>query len=120
MRTFGIDSFGIGCNDVSADVARELADAIVGIEGILKVLGSIVVGILVGKVALLEFNDALHQRIILKLELQFGMISIEICHNSLFVFVIFLIDSSTDATAEPCGTQNCQNIPSSLSFCTAC
>ena len=64
VRAFAIDPLGICGNHLATHLARQLHDTAVGIQGILAVLGGVVVKLLIAEIALAECHDALHQRMV--------------------------------------------------------
>ena len=80
MSALGIHSLGIGSHHVTSDVAHDVQQTVVGIHGIGKVLRGIVVRVLVGIVQFLQFHYALHERTVLKFELDFVYIAIIVSH----------------------------------------
>ena len=68
-RTLMVDALGVRCDNVAAHLAGDLHDAAVRVHSILEILRSVIVEILLGKAALLQLHDLLHQRM-RELELQ--------------------------------------------------
>ena len=86
MSTFGIHAFGIGSHHIAHDVTHDVQQTVVGIHSVGKVLWSIVVHVLVGKVQFFQFHYAMHERTILKFKLYFLYVAIKVCHNSYLLF----------------------------------
>ena len=63
-RTVVVHTFGVGSYDFGTHFTHNLKHLVVAVHCVGKVHWGIVVFVLVGKVALLEFNYALHQRVI--------------------------------------------------------
>ena len=80
MRAFQINGLCIGFNDIGCHIACDVKDALIVLDGILIIYGSIFKLVFVCIVALFEINDALHQRMV-QVERYLRMVGIVICHS---------------------------------------
>ena len=89
MRTFEVDTLGVGFNDVGGDVARDVEHTTVVLHRVFVIDGSVCIVFLVRKIAFLQFDDALHQRVV-EVELQVRVVVIIICHFVLLCLWVFV------------------------------
>ena len=81
--SFKVNILGILFNDVCSDVACNLEHLLVVLNSVVKIHGSIRILLFVSKVALLQFYDAFHFRMI-QIEFKLRMVGIIVCHNLVF------------------------------------
>ena len=79
VRTLKVDILRVRLDDVGSDVAGNLKHTLIVLDSVLEIDGRILKFIFVGVVALLEFNDALHFRVI-KIEIVLRMVCIIVSH----------------------------------------
>ena len=79
VRTLKVDILRVRLDDVGSDVAGNLKHTLIVLDSVLEINGRILKFIFVGVVALLEFNDALHFRVI-KIEIVLRMVCIIVSH----------------------------------------
>ena len=87
MRTFEVNTLRVWFDDVRSDVACDIEQLLIVLDGVVVVNGRIFILIFIRKVAFFQLNNALHQRV-MKMKFQFGMVSKIVCHNY-FLFIPF-------------------------------
>ena len=83
VRALKVNVLRIRLDDVGGDVASNLKHTLVVLDSVLEVYGRILKFVFVGEVALLEFHNTLHFRMI-KIEIVFRMVGIIVSHYLLF------------------------------------
>ena len=84
MGTFLVHALGVGFDDIGGHIVGNFKQAAIVLDGVIVVDRCIGKVLGIGKAFLLEFDDALHQRMG-KLKIDF--LNIIFCHNSLFKVV---------------------------------
>ncbi len=79
MGTLEVNVLAVGGNDICRNIAGDVKDSLIVLDCVLVVNGSIGILVFLAIVALLEVNDALHERVI-QVEPNLRMVSIIICH----------------------------------------
>ena len=74
-----VHAFGIRCDHLAANLARDVQHAAVGVHSVLEILRREIVKVLLGESALLELHDLAHHRMP-EVELQILVIGKEISH----------------------------------------
>ena len=87
MRTLEVDALGIGLDYVGGDVSRDFKDLAVVFKGIFEIDRRIIIGLPVGIAALLELDNPFHKRM-MKMELEFRIVAVIICHISYLLFCL--------------------------------
>ena len=88
VGAFGVHVFGVREDGVRGDVASDFEHAVVVVHSVGKIFRRIIEAVLVSVAALLELDDALHQRIAFEVEFNLGMICVEICHSYYLLFAL--------------------------------
>ena len=89
VRPFQVYAFCIVGNCCPGNVSYDVQNALVRVHCVFKIKRGIVVGFFVAEIALLEFDNALHQWVV-QLETQFGVIRIIVGHSLFAVFLVIL------------------------------
>ena len=83
VRSLEVHVLRVRLDDVGGDVTGDFEHSLIVLDSVLEVHGRILIFVLVGEVALLQLNDALHFRMI-KIEIVFRMVGIIVSHYLLF------------------------------------
>ena len=84
-----VNALGVGADDLATDLADNVEDAVIVVQGVFEVLRRIVEFVLVREVSLLELDDSLHEGMP-EVILELGSLAIIVGHWVLSYLLFFL------------------------------